>query len=220
MTRSKAFAVSAAAALIAELYVLAWYAPARVTSEGRHLAPIEEFAQAARVRQVFVASDDGLDRIEVLMHASRATDALVTWTLERVRSADVVETVAAGRRRLVLKKGESWQNFPIATDVAPASGRYAFSLTLDRSSVSPDARVAAVNVLDNPLRNGYVSVDGAPRWGDLGLRAHARAETVAGRFMLKVVPGLRPPFNYGAVWIGVLAALNVLAAVTVREVLV
>ena len=210
---------AAAAALIAELYVLALYAPARVESRGRHHAPIDEFSRGVLVRQVFVTPDDALDRIDVLMHATRATDAMVSWTLERVREAGVVEVAAAGRRKLSLPEGDSWQVFVVSPDVGTAAGRHAFSLKLDPASVNAESSVTVANVLDNPLGDGYVAVNGVPRWGDLALRAHARAETVAGRFMVKVAPGLPRPFNYGVVWLGLLAALNVLAALTVREIL-
>lgn len=220
MTRFLTISVCAAAA-IAELYVLAFYAPERVDSRARHLALVDEFATGAHIRQTFVCAAGGLDRVELLVHASRSTDVVLAWELAALQPTGETQLAAAGRRRLAVKKGDSWQPFALSTADPLPAGRYAFTATLDKASTAAaaDAGVAVMNALDNPLRGGYLTVNGVPRWGDLVLRVPAAGDTVAGRFTLRVVPGLPWPFNRGSTWVGLLLLANALAAVTTWEML-
>jgi hypothetical protein len=217
--RSLVFPVCAVAALAAELYVLVWYAPWRIESRGRHTAPVEEFGRGARVSQTFTCLVDGLDRIDVMFQASGATDAAVHWELRALQPTGERTSAASGLQRLRLPQGESWQRIAVFAARPLTAARYTLILTLDAASVCTGAEVAVLDALNNPRSDGYLAVDGVPRWGDLAFQAHAQGDTVAGRFTLTVLPALPRPFNHALTWIGLLAALNVLAAVTVREML-
>jgi hypothetical protein len=218
MPRSVAIAACVAAALIPELYVLAIHAPGRIDSRGRHVEWLDEFGRGARIRQTFPSDADGLEQIAVMMRASRPTDAIVTWRLDLTSHGESTAVAALGRLRLQLPGGESWQTLPVSADAGLHPGSYALTLTLDTKSVTPGSDVAVANALDNPLHGSYLAVDDTPRWGDLVLQTRSKGDTLAGRFNLRVVPGLRSPFNHAWIWIGMLLVLNVLVAFTVTEI--
>jgi len=220
MTRSLTIAACIAAALIAEVYALAFHAPFHVESRGQPLEYVREFSSGGTIRQTFFSVAEGLDHIDVLMHASQPTDAVVGWDLSIVYPGGNTLRKASGRRRVHLPAGDSWQPFPIWTaDPLPPSP-YALTMTLERASVTAGADVMVASALNDPLPGWGLSVNGAERPGDLAFQALTKGDTLAGRFSAKVMPGFPQPFNQPWAWIGLLALLNVLAAFTVREMLV
>src|SRR3954464_978453 len=96
MTRSLAIA-ACVAALIAELYVVAIHAPARVDSRSRHVEWLHEFAGGAKVRQTFDSATVGLEGVALMIRARRARARRCDDA--RRASGRCRGRVAAGRRR-------------------------------------------------------------------------------------------------------------------------
>lgn len=192
-----------------ETYVLGVYAPDRVVSRGPHLAPVHEFAAGAVIRQTFSSTAHGLDRIDVMFSAAQATAVSVTWELQELQVSGAM-LVIRGRRRLDVPRGASWQEIRFPLVAASAARSYALEMRRDTADSPRGAGVALAVSLDNPLRGGFLAVSGVPRWGDLVFEARAKGDTIAGRFALQVLPGLRWPFNGPATWIVLLAVLNLL----------
>jgi hypothetical protein len=189
--------------------VLGVYAPDRVVSRGSHLAPVHEFNAGAVIRQTFSCTANGLNRVDVMFSAGQAASVSVTWELSELQTSGAIPVIL-GRRRLDIPRGTSWQEIRFPLVAASAARSYALEMRLDKANSSRGADVALAVSLDNPLHDGYLAVGGVPRWGDLVFEARARGDTIAGRFALQVLPGLRWPFNDPATWIVLLAVLNLL----------
>lgn len=200
-----------------ETYVLGVYAPDRVVSRGSHLAPVHEFNAGAVIRQTFACTANGLNRIDVMFSAAQPASVWVAWELVELRTPDAIPVIR-GRRRLDIPSGAFWQEIRFPPVAASAARSYALEMRLDTANSSRGADVALAVSLDNPLRGGYLAVGGVPRWGDLVFEARAKGDTIAGRFALQVLPGLRWPFTRPATWVVLLAVLNLLVGVVMAGV--
>lgn len=213
-------ATIAFAAFFSEVFVLAVYAPTRVSAVSDSVAPVAQFAGGAAVSQTFIVNEDGFERVEVMFLADRAAEATVNWQLLAVPEDRPSAPVAYGTARLHVERGRSWQHFRFTRRASSAGRRYRFQLVLNGEPQPAGAAVSPANALDNPYRGGYLAVDGTPHWGDMVFVSRSQGDTIAGRFRLLVMPDARPPFNHLAVWISLLLILNVLVAITVAAMLV
>jgi hypothetical protein len=211
-TRTGLLALCILSGVVAEMYVLAVHAPLRVQAMGRHRSPLPEFGTGLPVRQTFRATADGLDHIDVMFAATGVASGSIAWVLLE-QSDETWRLRVAGHYRFEVGAGTFWQTIAFPSLRDSAGQAYALEMRLIGATVAkPSYRIAPVLTFDRDFPDGYVSLDGWPRPGDLVFRAVARGDTLAGRFAMAVLPGRRRPFDRMAAWWVFVAIVDVLVA--------
>ena len=208
----KSFTAWILVVLAFEVYLFGVHAPRRVVGRGPHRTEIAEFGRGAPIVQSFAVRGTGLEEVRVRATSTGPARGTLAWTLSAGGSPSWTPVITK-RQPLDLGGGSHW--VPLRFPPMEASDGRTFQITMrfEPAAGPPPHDLSLAASLDDAVPGGFLTVDGAERWGDLWFEARTAEDVAAARFLLRAAAGLPAPLNADWAWAAMLAALNVVLVV-------